>query len=125
MLHDSGPVLYVQTAGSKRDSFRIARDALVNVFVRDDVIKESNLPSICVITDSIPLNDMGKVDTYRISRGEAKGKRFSVLPVRKDGALISVELAPLNDETGPEFGFGVPEELEDAVFKTRGFLGDM
>ena len=125
VLHDSVPVLYVQTAGSKRDSIRIARDALVNVFVRDDVIKESNLPSMCVITDSIPLNDMGKVDTYRISRGEAKGKRFSVLPVRKDGALISVELAPLNDETGPEFGFGVPEELEDAVFKTKGFLGDM
>ena len=125
VLHDSVPVLYVQTAGSKRDSIRIARDALVNVFVRDDVIKESNLPSICVLTDSIPLNDMGKVDTFRISRGEAKGKRFSVLPVRKDGTLVSVELAPLGDENGPEFGFGVPEELEGAVFKTKAFLEEM
>lgn len=125
VVHDTIPVLYVQTAGSKRDSVSIARDALVNVFVRDDMIKESNLPSICVITDSIPLNQMGKVDTYRIGMEGAKGKRFSVVPVRKDGALISVELAPIGDGIGGDFVFGVPEELEDTVNKMKALLGEI
>ena len=97
----------------------------MNVFVRDDVIKDSNLPSICVITDSIPLNEMGKVDIHRTGMGGVKGKRFSVVPVRKDGSLKGVELEPLGDGAGSEFGFGVPEELEDMVSKTKVVLGDI
>jgi acyl-coenzyme A synthetase/AMP-(fatty) acid ligase len=121
VLHDTIPVLYVKAATDKRNSLKTVREALINVFVRQNIIEKTNLPSICVITDDIPLNEMGKVDTYRIRKGESKGRRFSVMPVKRDGLLISVDLVPqAGDEGGPGFGFGVPEELEDSVINMRG-----
>lgn len=124
ILHDTVPVLYVQTVGDKKDELKIVKEALVNVFVRDGIIKDTNLPSICVITRNIPFNDMGKVDTYRLTDGEVKGKRLAVLPVKPDGQLMDIMLAPARKTEGPDAAFGIPEELEEEMKRTLAGFGE-
>ena len=116
-IHDTVPVLYVQLAGNPANSIQTVRQALYNVFVRDGKIAESNLPGQCVITDRIPYTPTGKVDVYSIIKGNTKGTRLKITPVRRQGRLVDVVLEPaLIDGIGT--WSGITEELDniDASF---------
>ena len=63
-LHDTVPVLYVHAEGNHAAAIRTTRQALINVFIKDNKIVETNLPGQCVITNHIPLTTTGKVDVY-------------------------------------------------------------
>ena len=98
LIHDTVPVLYVQTSvkGSKKEE--VVRKALEKVFITDGRIEESNTPAQCVITDNIPYNAGGKVDIFRITQGEGKGKKYAIIPVRRSGEAVAVKLRPIFDK---------------------------
>lgn len=111
ILHDSIPVLYVQTASGAGNPTHIIRRALRDVFIKDNRIAESNLPGKCVITERIPFNAGGKVDVYRIMKGEVAGRAFTILPVRENGQLKDIRLLAGFGKDIPAFA-APPQELE-------------
>jgi hypothetical protein len=113
-IRDTIPILYVQTRLSAEDSREIVREALVQAFIREEKIKETNLPSECVITDDIPYNTMGKVDSHQITTGKVDGYRYNVIPVRESGELKDIKLEEY--DSSPMASVGIPEELE-STFK--------
>ena len=111
-LHDNIPVLYVQTEGSGAAALTTLRKALIQVFIRDDVLTSTNMPGQCVLTERIPLNSGGKVDIRTLSSGSVTGERFSVKPVKQNGELKDIVLLPAAEGELATMGAGIPEELE-------------
>jgi acyl-CoA synthetase (AMP-forming)/AMP-acid ligase II len=110
-LHDTIPVLYLQMKEKGSKGRIAAEDALYKVFVKDGKAQETNLPSMVVITDSLPLNSAGKVDIRAILDGKVKGKKYVIKPLRKRGRLIDVRVIK-QSEAGYYYGGWIPEELE-------------
>ncbi|MBQ9003842.1 MAG: acyl--CoA ligase, partial [Eggerthellaceae bacterium] len=114
MIHDNVPVLYVETDKIGAAELATIHQALVQVFVKDDMLADTNMPSQCVIVDRIPLNSGGKVDVKRLASGAVTGKRFSVKSVKAaDEKLVDILLVPATEGESAFMGAGVPEELEN------------
>ncbi len=111
-LHDNIPVLYVETDKKGKGELAVIHQALIQAFVKDDVLADTNMPSQCVIVEKIPLNTGGKVDAKRLASGAVTGKRFSVKPVKADDKIIDVVLVPAAEGENALMGAGIPEELE-------------
>lgn len=117
VIHDSVPVLYVQTDRSGRAARDTVGRTLKKVFIRDKIIKETNLPAQFVIAAELPFNDSGKTDVYRIMDEGVSGRRYAVIPVRRDGRLVDIRFEAAGSVMfDPEIG--VPEELEEIVRKS-------
>ena len=112
-LHDNVPILYVEVSGEKAEELVTVRKALIQVFIHDGMLADTNMPSQCVLVDSIPLNTGGKVDTKRLSSGTVKGRRFHVKPVKPNGVITDILLLPATEGEDATMGAGIPEELEN------------
>jgi len=112
ILHDNVPILYVETT-NKGDELGTVRRALIQVFIQDGKIADTNLPSQCVLVESIPLNSGGKVDIRRLGATGVDGRRFDVKPVRLNGSVEDILLFPAPKGEAATINAGVPEELED------------
>lgn len=116
-IHDTVPVLFIQFVRSVYENYgtkrkrELVEDMLYRIFVKEDRIQTTNLPSMVVICRELPMNQMGKVDVQSIARGGTKGKRYVVKPVRRRGRLIDVRVIS-RDNAGIYLNGGVPEELE-------------
>ena len=111
-LHDNIPVLYAQTGGSGAAALATLRKALIQVFIKDDMLADTNMPGQCVLTDSIPLNSSGKVDSRILASGSVTGQRFSVKSVKVDGRIQDILLIQAAEGELATMGAGIPEELE-------------
>jgi hypothetical protein len=112
-LHDTVPVLYVHAEGNPAAAMRTARQALLNVFIKDNKIVESNLPGKCVITDHIPLTPTGKVDVYAIIKEGVNGTAYMVKPIRRQDRLCDIGLVPVPQKSDRLASVsGIPDELD-------------
>ncbi len=110
MLRDTIPVLYVKPVKPAEEARIAVKNSLIGAFIKGGAIKDTNLPSECIITDEIPYNASGKVDVHQILTGKVDGYRYRVIPLRKDGKLYDIRL-----DRYTAFGqSGLPEELENA-----------
>ena len=112
VLHDNVPILYVETTGNS-DGLGVVRDALIQVFIKDGKLAETNLPSQCVLVEKIPLNSGGKVDAKRLQSGAVTGKRYSIKHVKLDDKINDILLLPAVEGEAATVGGGIPEELEN------------
>ncbi|MBE6514601.1 MAG: acyl--CoA ligase [Thermoplasmata archaeon] len=112
ILHDNVPILYVEMRDQGADELGTLRNALIQVFIKDELISDTNLPSQCVIVKSMPLNTNGKVDAKKLKSGTVTGARYSIRPVHIDGKLVDILLVPAAEGEFATMGAGVPEELE-------------
>jgi len=112
ILHDNVPVLYVELS-SEANGLATLRKALIQVFIHDGKLADTNLPSQCVLIDHIPRNSGGKVDSRRLVSGSVEGKRFNVNPVKLNGKIGDIVLLPAPEDEGGGSSGGIPEELED------------
>ena len=110
-LRDTVPVLYVKTRKPAKESEETVRKALIQAFIREEVIKDTNLPTECVITDDIPYSASGKIDSRQLVTGNVDGYRYNVLPVREDGELKDIKLDKYDGR--PWIKGGLPEELDN------------
>ncbi len=113
VLHDNVPVLYVEMREHGPDELEILRKALIQVFIKNELIADSNLPSQVVMVEHMPLNSNGKVDGKLLKAGKVKGVRYSIKPVLIDGELIDIALVPAPEGESATIDAGVPQELED------------
>ena len=110
VIRDTVPSMYVQTQEKGRRAVNMVRDALKEVYIKDNLFKDTYLPFELTITSKIPYNDGGKIDIYRITKGAVKGKKYGVVPVTEDGKLkdILIENYELR-ESGKK---ALPDELK-------------
>lgn len=112
-LHDNIPVLYVEMDNQGVGDVGNLRKALIQVFITDGMLEDSNMPSQCVFVEKMPLNSSGKVDAKKLASGTVTGDRYSVKPVKVDGRVIDIMLVPAAEGESATVGAGVPEELEN------------
>ncbi len=110
-LHDTVPVLYVKTGGQPQQAIETVRRALINVFIREGKIVQTNLPGQCAFVTMFPQNTNGKIDIKQIIREDKKDKRYMIQPVRMGGKLVDILLVPA------VMGFvgwsGLPDEYDE------------
>ncbi len=111
-IHDNIPVLYVETSEHGAADLSIVRKALIEVFLTDGMLVDTNMPSQVVLTDRVPLNASGKVDAKQLASGSVTGRRYSVKPVKLDGKLVDIVMIPAAEGELATMGAGIPEELE-------------
>jgi acyl-coenzyme A synthetase/AMP-(fatty) acid ligase len=112
ILHDNVPVLYVELSNGA-DGLSTLRKALMQVFITDGKLADTNLPSQCVLTDHIPLNSGGKVDSRRLAKGGLEGKRYNVKHVKLNDRIEDIVLLPVPEDEAGGLSGGIPDELED------------
>lgn len=112
-LHDNVPILYVETTVDPANELIVLRNALVQAFINDGVLADTNLPSQCVLVDTIPRNTGGKVDARKLASGTVHGRRFHVKPVKLNDIITDIVLVPASVGEDATMGAGVPEELEN------------
>ncbi|MBQ0041057.1 MAG: AMP-binding protein [Clostridiales bacterium] len=91
-IHDTVPVLYVVPSESDEGAAERIRQAFVDVYVNDGKIDAENLPVQLMIVDSLPVNQNGKIDIFRITRERLLGDAYNIMPVRKNGNLTDIKL---------------------------------
>ena len=116
--HDNIPMLCVKTVNEAADPKETVLHALRGIFLVERTLSEDNLPLRIMIAEELPRNGNGKIDLYKISRGEAEGEVFTLDAVRKHGTLTDFRLTPY--EEGPadmikEVFDGISEELKDSM----------
>ena len=107
------PILYVETTVDSANELIVLRNALVQAFINDGVLADTNLPSQCVLVDTIPRNTGGKVDARKLASGTVHGRRFHVKPVKLNDIITDIVLVPASVGEDATMGAGVPEELEN------------
>ena len=112
ILHDNVPILYVEMKDQGVGELVTLRNALIQVFINDELISDTNLPSQCVLVKSMPLNTNGKVDVKKLKSGVVTGVRYSIKPVYVEDKLFDILLIPAAEGEFATMGAGVPQELE-------------
>ena len=97
--HDNIPMLCVTTLVAVDGAKDVIEKALRQIFVVERTLKPDNIPSRVMIAAELPRNANGKIDLYRIGRGEVEGDVYTVKPVRLLDKLTDFRLMPY--EEGP------------------------
>ena len=116
--HDNIPMLCVKTLERGNASKAVICRALRQVFISEKTLKPDSIPYRVMIVDELPLNANGKVDLYRISRGEVEGKTFTVKTVRILDRITDFKLLPYEEGSADmikEVFDGISAELKSNV----------
>jgi hypothetical protein len=116
--HDNIPMLCTKTlegAGKPQD---IILKALRKIFVAGKTLEPESLPCRVMIAEELPRNANGKIDLFKIGRGEVEGDVFTIEPVRIHKEIVDFLLVPY--EEGPadmikEVFDGISAELKSSV----------
>ncbi len=95
--HDNIPMLCVQTSAAADAAKALVLDALRRIYIVEKTLKPDQLPCRIMIVQALPRNGNGKVDLYRLSRGEAEGDVFTVEAVRLLDRLADFRLQPYQE----------------------------
>lgn len=90
-IHDTVPIVYAVPEHKDKDAAEEVRQALVDVFVKGEKLRDSILPTQFVIVDSIPFSASGKIDVYNITRSRLEGVAYNIVPVKKNNKLVDVQ----------------------------------
>jgi len=89
-IHDTVPVLYAVPAHKDRNAAEQVREALADVYVKDEKLKNTILPTQFIVVDSIPMSASGKIDVYTITRSRLSGSAYNIFPVKSGDDLVDV-----------------------------------
>ena len=115
-IHDSVPIIYVVPSKQAGNPVEGVRKALVDVFVKDEELQGNFIPTQFVITDAIPYNASGKIDTYRITRERLKGVVYNISPIVEDGKPVDIKVIR-SDTPSSMLGGDLPGNMgKDSAF---------
>ncbi len=110
-IHDTVPALYIVPDKDCRDGAELARRALLYAFVDMELMNRSVLPTQLIIASDIPCNSNGKINIFRITRDRLKGEAYDIVPVKRKGMLVDIEIKR-NDKNGSITAGVLPEGME-------------
>jgi hypothetical protein len=110
-------MLCVKTLGGDVPE-EVIRKALRQVFAVEKTLTPDNIPSRVMAAKELPRNGNGKIDLYKISRGEVEGAVYTVKPIKAAGIITDFRLKPY--EEGPadmiqEVFDGISAELKSSL----------
>lgn len=116
--HDNIPMLCVKLLESGEGAEGLICKALRQVFLVEKSLGMENVPSRVMIAEELPRNGNGKIDLYKIGRGEVEGRVYTVETVRLLGKSMDFKLVPY--EEGPadmikEVFDGISAELRGSM----------
>ena len=97
--HESVPMLCVKTLDGAGDPKDVTIQALRQVFIEEKTLPEEYVPYQVMLAETLPMNANGKVDLFKLNRGQVSGEKFTVEQIRENGQLSDFELSPC--EEGP------------------------
>ena len=97
--HDNIPMLCVKPLECGDGAEAMIRRALRQVFIVEKALDLQNVPSRVMIANELPRNGNGKIDLYKIGRGEVEGRVYTVETVSILGKATDFMLVPY--EEGP------------------------
>lgn len=100
VTHDNIPMLAVKTLEAAGDALEVVHKALKNVFLDEKTLLPDLLPYRVLIAKDLPRNRNGKIDLYKISKGEVEGPIFTVEAIRIGDTIKDFLLKPYQ-EGGP------------------------
>ena len=95
--HDNMPMLCVQPLEEEKNVKDTVLNALRQVFIVEKTLPEDYIPFRVMITKSLPRNGNGKIDLYKIERGEVEGDIFSVEIVKVFKQITGFKLKPYKE----------------------------
>ena len=98
VLHDNLPMLCVTIAEGEEAPQDVILHALRKVFLQDKTLPEDQLPCRVLLARELPRNHNGKIDLYKIGRGEVEGEIYELNPVRALGTLQDLSLVKFQDK---------------------------
>ncbi len=116
--HDNVPQLCVATLPDAGAAQEVVLRALKQVYVTERTLGPDQLPIRVMLALRLPRNGNGKIDIFRIARGEIEGGVFTLEPVCADGEITDFRLVPCAE--GPadmiqEVFDGISAELKDSM----------
>ena len=91
-IHETEPILYVETKSPGTGGYRIIKDALKQVYISEGLIDKTALPAGCVLTAHIPRTSTGKVDVHKITEGKVHGSTYRIKGVYENEKLKEIYL---------------------------------
>lgn len=95
--HDNIPMLCVKTTTDMDDSQKVVLDALRKLYIDDKILDEDNIPLRIKISEDLPRNGNGKIDLYKIRKGDIEGNTYIVKAKKKKNILSDFQLVPYED----------------------------
>ena len=95
--HDNIPMLCVKTTTDMDDSQKVVLDALKKIYIEDKRLDEDNIPLRIKISEDLPRNGNGKIDLYKIRKGDIEGNTYIVKAKKKKNILSDFQLVPYED----------------------------
>lgn len=116
--HDNIPMLCVSMLDGEDDPKEVVIGALRRIFIEEKTLRPHDVPNRIMIAEELPRNGNGKIDLYRINKGEVEGETFTAEPVKRNGVLTDFRLVPY--EEGPadmikEVFDGISAELRSSM----------
>ena len=112
--HDTIPVLYAAADASSSDAVQTVKEALSDLFGQSEVDSSVRLLEHIVITDALPYNSAGKIDTIGLRRGNVKGDWYRIKQNLRNGQIHDIELKPIGEQLE---GSSVPVNLRELLLK--------
>ena len=116
--HDNMPMLCVQPLAGKGNGKELVCKALRQVFIVERTLPEDHIPFRVMIVEKLPRNGNGKIDLYKIGRGEVTGDVYSVECKKLLKRLSDIKLKPYKNEKADmikEVFDGISKELKSNI----------
>ena len=125
--HDNIPMLCIKPLEGDADPKETVIKALRQVFVTEKTLTDDYIPIRVMIVEEFPRNGNGKIDLYKIGRGEVSGEVFTIETVRQQNQTADFKLVPY--EEGPadmikEVFDGISAELKSNLPFNKNISGE-
>ena len=125
--HDNIPMLCIKLLESDTDPKEMVIRALRQVFVTEKTLTDDYIPMRIMIVEEFPRNGNGKIDLYKIGRGDISGEVFTIETVRQQNQTTDFKLVPY--EEGPadmikEVFDGISAELKSSLPFSKNISGE-
>jgi hypothetical protein len=91
-------MLCVKTLPDDKPDLCVVKDVLRKVFLVDKILSAENLPLRVMIVDDMPRNANGKIDLFRIGKGEISGDVYDLKALRIGEHFIDIKLSPAEEK---------------------------
>ena len=123
--HDNIPMLCVKTLeAATDDAKKVVIDALMGVFTGENALDAENVPYRVMLLDELPRNRNGKVDLFKINRGEVEGDVYTVETLKDGETITGFSLVPYEKGKADmirEVLQGISADIQESVsLTTRG-----
>ena len=130
MLHDTVPMLCVETTSDVASARECVQNALTNIFINERILGVSQLPRLVLSCDALPRNTNGKIDLFKINHEGIGGTRYLVEPQWEGEALKALILTEDTSEDNFTLKFinAIASEVADSTGiprKKKGFSIDI